>query len=200
MNRDEYFYVFESIIYGLALTEILVGLNKMIEARKSIKIYWAHLFFVFTYIATLINTYCWQYYQSPFNLVDSSFTFIIFVVIFPVSYFFAAYQGFPKDFQNVDFKVFFSERRKEILIPALVLQTSGLATFCSAAIAINGKEHFFNYITSSASLADTWIVAFFVLAIAFAAFHKKLWPSEVLAVLGLIAQTYFILFKFRSPI
>jgi hypothetical protein len=200
MTRYEYFHVFEAIIYGLALTEILTGVNKMIQARKTIKVYWAHILFVFIYITILLNHYCWLFFRNPFDIVDSTFTFMLFVAIFPISFLLGAYQGFPKDFDNVDFKEFFNSKRKEILIPILIMQIATLFNASVTHISIEGDANFLQHITSAESLVGIWLIALFIPLIAIATFHKKLWPSEVLAVVGLAAQTYFNFHRFPDTL
>lgn len=196
MNRNEYFFVFEAIIYGLALAEMLTGLNKMIEARKTIKIYWAHLTFVLMYILILITNYCWQFYRNPFDLVDTPFTFIIFVAIYPISFFFAAYQGFPKQMEGVDFKEYFRTKKKEILIAAWVAQIAFVIQNIAFTVYTSSFNQFFN--TKVLQLSDFWLQITFVPLIAFAMFSKKLWPSEMMAILTAIAQGIIVFIQFKS--
>ncbi|HEU5290665.1 MAG TPA: hypothetical protein VFU05_08500 [Cyclobacteriaceae bacterium] len=197
MNRNEYFYVFEAIIYGLALTEILTGLNRMIIFRKAIKVYWVHLALVFVYIELLVSQYAWEFYMNTFDLIDSAMTFLIFVVIFPISYYFGAYQIFPRNFENVDFKEYFHSHRKAILTPAIVMVIALVNKSIFEVVSSKGIEYFSQFIFS----LEAWYVwqqTFFVFAISYATFSKKHWPSEVLAVFGLIAQTCIMLVKFRT--
>jgi hypothetical protein len=196
MNRSEYFYVFEAIIYGLALAELLNGLNKMIVFRNTIKVYWAHLVIVMVYIELLVSQYAWEFYRSTFDLIDSAMTFLIFVVIFPISYYFGAYQIFPRSLKNVDFKAFFHSHRIAILTPAIVMEIALVNKSVFEVVSSRGIEYFSQYILSSEAWY-IWQQAFFVLVIFWATFSKKNWPSEVLAVLGFIAQTSIMLFRFR---
>lgn len=196
MNRSEYFYVFEAIIYGLALAELLNGLNRMIVFRKSIKVYWAHLLIVLVYIELLVSQYAWEFYRSTFDLIDSAMTFLIFVVIYPVAYYFGAYQIFPRSFKKIDFKEFFHSHRVSILAPAIVMEIAIVNKSVFEVVSSRGMDYFSHYIFT----VDAWYIwqqTFFVLAISYATFSKKNWPSEALAVLGLIAQTNIMLFKFR---
>jgi len=196
MNRSEYFYVFEAIIYGLALAELLNGLNKMISQRKTIKVYWAHLVIVLVYIELLVTQYAWEFYRSTFDLIDSAMTFLIFVVIFPIAYYFGAYQLFPRSFKNVDFKEFFHSHRVVILAPAIVMEIALVNKSVFEVVSSRGMEYFSHYIFTSEAWY-IWQQAFFVVAISYTAFSKRNWPSEALAVLGLIAQTNIMLFRFR---
>jgi hypothetical protein len=197
MNRSEYFYVFEAIIYGLALTELLTGLNRMIIFRKTIKIYWVHLVLVFVYVELLISQYAWEFYRNTFDLIDSAMKFLIFVVIFPISYYFGAYQIFPRNVENIDFKEYFHSHRKTILTPAIVMVIALVNKSIFEVVSAKGIEYFSRFIFS----LEAWYVwqqIFFVFTISYAAFSKKNWPSEVLSVFGIIAQTYIMLIRFRT--
>ena len=197
MNRSEYYYVFEAIIYGLALTELLTGLNRMIIFRKTIKVYWAHLLLVFIYIELLISQYAWEFYRNTFDLIDSAITFFIFVVIYPISYYFGAYQIFPRNFENVDLKEFFHANRKVILAPAIVMEIAIVNKSIFEVVNSKGSLYASQFIFSTEGWY-IWQQVFFVFAICYAAFNRKNWPSEALAVLGFIAQTLIMFIKFRT--
>jgi len=197
MNRNEYFFVFEAIIYSIALTELLTGLNRMIINRRTVKVYWVHLVLVIVYIELLISQYAWEFYRNTFDMIESAMTFLIFVVIYPISYYFGAYQIFPKNYsEHVDFKEFFHSNRKPILIPAIVMQVAIVNKSIFEVVSSRRFEYFSQFIFTF----DAWYIwqqAFFVVAICYAAYSKQNWPSVVLAVCAFVAQTGIMLIKFR---
>lgn len=200
MDRTEYYHVFASLFYALVVAEILIGWNRMIAVRKTIKLYWAHLCFTVLYFFMLMADYSWTFYINASGLVDSVFTFFLFVAIKPATYFFAAYQAFPKDPEGVDFKEFFKLKRKEILFPAGVLQCVIVFRTAAAMVNARGTDYLLSdYLLSVQGLTEIWLQALFIPLIFFVAFHKKLWPAEVLVLLGFLVQSYFNIMKFRTP-
>jgi hypothetical protein len=200
MDRIEYYDVFASLFYALVIAEILIGWNRMIAVRKTIKLYWAHVCFTVLYLFMLMADYSWTFYTGVYNLVDSVFTFFLFVAIKPATYFFAAYQAFPKDPEGVDFKEFFKLKRKEILFPVGVLQCIIVFKSASSVVSARGLDYLFSeYLFSGKALVEIWLQALFIPLIFFVVFHKKLWSAEVLVIFGLIVQSYFNIIKFKTP-
>lgn len=115
MGKFEYFVVFESLLYGLALAHILVSISEMIANRKSIKLYWPHLALLTSGILVLPQRYYAGFKSTTYEMISSSWEFF-FILLMPMSlYFIVAYLLFPSNIKGTDFKHFWWTNYKEIV-------------------------------------------------------------------------------------
>jgi len=116
MSKEEYFAVFESLLYGLALAHILVSISRMVAHRKSIKLYWVHLALLIAGILVLPQRYFAGFHAEEYQHVNSAAAFF-FLLMMPMGlYFIIAYQIFPEKIEGTDFKEFFWDKHKEIIV------------------------------------------------------------------------------------
>ena len=110
MSVFEYLGVILSVIMGLGLTHILVGLSKTIQDRKSVKPYWVHTVWAFNSLIFIVviwwgmfwwsNQQDWLFYQFLLLILYAIVLFLLASLLYP--------WNFPADF---DFeKHFFNTR------------------------------------------------------------------------------------------
>ena len=109
MGSFEYISVVISIVLGLAITHLLIGLVSMIQNRESTRVYWVHLLWVFNVIV-YITQWWWAFHywekldswsMSDFNLllIYSLMMAVIAGLLFPV-------HGFVTDYREFYYKQF----------------------------------------------------------------------------------------------
>ena len=129
MSKAEYFAVFESLLYGLALAHILVSISQVIVNREKIKLYWLHIILVIAAILGMIQRYYSGYHGSEYEHVNTAWEFF-FLIFLPMGlYFILAYQMFPKKIEEADFKDFFWKSHKGIIL-----------TFIAVAVVLVGRN------------------------------------------------------------
>ena len=62
MQAFEYLGVLVSVVIGLAMTHLVVGLVQLIQSRQSVTAYWVHLVWVFNILYTLLG-FWWFFYS-----------------------------------------------------------------------------------------------------------------------------------------
>lgn len=125
MNKFEYFHGFESILYGLAVAHVLVGISDMIQHRKSIKLYWGHIIGIAIIILAIVQNYYRLFYFTE-EYTNTAWLFFFFRVV-PLSLLFIiTYQVFPKKTKGTDFEEFVHSHEKEILVPIVLFNLIGV--------------------------------------------------------------------------
>ncbi len=111
MSLFEYLGVLLSVVMGLAITHVLVGISKSIHMRATIKPYWVHLLWAVNVLTYVIGVWWGMFWWSG----QDSWTFFqfMFVVLYAIFLFLLASLLYPWDFPaDFDFeKQFFSNRR-----------------------------------------------------------------------------------------
>ena len=110
MSQFEYVAVLVSIIVGLALTQILRGVGRMVTAKDGPRPYWVHLVWTL-YLFQLLVLFWWWEFQL--GTVDWSLWLYIVVIIYATLLFFISLVIQPSDTgQITSYKdYFFSNRR-----------------------------------------------------------------------------------------
>ena len=180
MTKLEYYHVFEAILYGLIVAKLFLGWNNLIQNRKSIRVYWAHILLTIDCFLIVVIRYHNQLHMSHIEATEIPFGFLYHVILIPGTFYFVIHQAFPKDFEKTDFRELILNERPSIFYP-LVIYT-----------ALNGIENileqnpWWNYIPHF----------IFCIALLPAINIKKLWLVELLSI---IAFAYFI-FLLIKPI
>lgn len=117
MSNQEYLHVFESILYGAIVTQVLVGWSKMIAEKGNYKFYWIHLLASIALFLGAIHRYFNGRELVRYDSIESSYEFLFTVVMIPSLFFISLYQIFPKSYKNVNFKELIIEKRASIFIP-----------------------------------------------------------------------------------
>jgi hypothetical protein len=118
MTSFEYISTLLSIIIGLGITHLLIGVSRLIYNPKGIKIYWIHLvwtFFIFTYMISF-----W-WFEYRFSSVQGwTFQLYLFVILYAVLLFFLCVINMPFYFPE-NFKEYYYSSRKWFFIVLLIL-------------------------------------------------------------------------------
>ena len=61
MDDFDYLLVLLSIVYGIALTQLLAGLGKLVRARAHARIYWPSLVWAVTLLAVIVQGWWWTF-------------------------------------------------------------------------------------------------------------------------------------------
>ncbi len=115
MSVQEHFHVFETLLYGLAIAHILIGLSKMLDHRKTIRFYWLHLLMVLTILMTISHRYFIAFEAPSFAAIHYAYEFLLLIFLPLTCLFFITYQLIPNKVEGVDFKEFLWERSTILL-------------------------------------------------------------------------------------
>jgi len=105
MNSFEYISVLISVLLGLAVTHLVVGMVSMIQNRETTKVYWVHLVWVLNILVYI--TMWWWAFHTWADLDDWSQP--IFYLLFGYSLVLSAIAGllFPVHGRETDYRAFF---------------------------------------------------------------------------------------------
>lgn len=122
MSIQEHFHVFETLLYGLAIAHILIGLSKMMDHIRTIRFYWLHLLTVITVLMMIVHRYFIAFNSPSFAAIQYAYEFLL-LIFLPLScIFFLTYQIIPSKVKGVNFMEFFWSRSTIILALFIVLQ------------------------------------------------------------------------------
>jgi hypothetical protein len=110
MNPFEFVMVLVSIIVGLGVAELLVGIARIL--RGELKPYWVHAIWVFTLLVMQLQ-YCW----SLFDLEATSewvFLDLVRLLTPPITLFLASSLLFPSRTERIDLVEYYFAKRKPI--------------------------------------------------------------------------------------
>lgn len=120
MSTAEYYLAFESILYGLIISKILIKWAEMIKAKGVKSYHWA-------YILLTINVFCLIVYifwvnREPehYENIAGPLMFLIHVVVPPSIFTFMTFQMFPNEFSEMIQKDYLIKYRRNIFIPWVV--------------------------------------------------------------------------------
>ena len=110
MTVFEYLGVILSVIMGLGLTHILVGLSKTIHHRNSVKPYWVHTIWAFNTLINIVIIWWGMFWWS--NLQDWFFFQFLLLILYAIVLFLLASLLYPWDLPNdFDFEKHFFDTR-----------------------------------------------------------------------------------------
>jgi hypothetical protein len=110
MTVFEYLGVILSVIMGLGLTHILVGLSKTIHHRKSVKPYWVHTIWAFNTLINIVIIWWGMFWWS--NQQDWFFFQFLLLILYAIVLFLLASLLYPWDLPNdFDFEEHFFDTR-----------------------------------------------------------------------------------------
>lgn len=93
MDQFEYLSVLSSIVIGLGLTGILIGIGRLLKQRGEVTLYWVHSLQIATTFLFLINSWWVLFNWSQF--AELTFFHNLFLLARPVCLFLAAVLLFP---------------------------------------------------------------------------------------------------------
>ena len=112
MSQFEYVAVLVSIIVGLALTQILRGVGRMVTTKDGPRAYWVHLVWTL-YLFLLIVMFWW--WEFRLGTVEWSLGLYIVVILYATLLFFVSLVIQPSDTERItNFKDYFYSNRRWI--------------------------------------------------------------------------------------
>lgn len=110
MTLFEYLSVFLSVIMGLGVTHILVGISKTIHYRKSLVLSWVHTLWAINILIYIVIIWWGMFWWG--KQVEWSFFEFLLLLLYAIALFLAASLLFPWDMpRDFDFNSHFSETR-----------------------------------------------------------------------------------------
>lgn len=111
----DYFGVFVSIIFGLALTHVLRGLAHLIQLRRSCRVYWPQV--MWSLVLVLFFAAAWWGMSWWRGLTDWHFTWFVFLAFYAINAFMWAYMLYPQEFpERMDGEAFFHGNRRPFFL------------------------------------------------------------------------------------
>ena len=112
MSQFEYVAVLISIIAGLALTQILRGVGRMVTDKNGPAPYWVHLIWTFYLFLYIVAFWWWEF---RLDAVEWSLSLYLVIIIYATLLFFASLVIQPGSLHGVDsYKEYFYLRRRWI--------------------------------------------------------------------------------------
>ncbi|NQZ75405.1 MAG: hypothetical protein HRT61_04730 [Ekhidna sp.] len=170
MSNEEYILAFEAILYGLIVSRILIKWNYMVQDDPPKKHYWAFWVFTIGIFLLIIYVFVMNKISNHYQFIVDPKTFLWYGVFPPALFTFIVYQLFPKEFKDVDLKLYLMKYRARIIIPLLVFILLTLLQFAGS-------------VMDFGSILGMLIAAFGIIVIIL----NKNWLLEIFAVLFLLA-------------
>ncbi|WP_462248628.1 hypothetical protein [Ekhidna sp.] len=120
MSTQEYYHVFESIIYAAIVTQLLSGWYRMFSNWDSIRLYWAHSAFTIITFILVVDRYFRFQSMEHFNGVVNTATFILYIVLAPAVFYILTLLLFPTKMKGNDLKVFMLKRLRPCMIATTI--------------------------------------------------------------------------------
>ncbi|HAS34860.1 MAG TPA: hypothetical protein DCS15_00130 [Flavobacteriales bacterium] len=103
MSIIEFYLIFESILYGLIVTQFFLDWNKLIFSAKNLKIYWSHLLLSLTiFFQVLLRLNGRLKTLDQLEQINSSFIFLLETTMGPALLYLITYQIFPQRPERTD--------------------------------------------------------------------------------------------------
>ncbi len=185
MGSFEYITALISIIIGLGITHLFVGISRLINNTRGVKIYWIHLLWTFYIFIYMISFWWFEYKYS--TLHDLTFSIYLFMIFYAVLLFFLAVINMPQHFPE-NFKTYFFSSRQWFYIA--VISTNFIDIFDSV---LKGRENL-------SSLGIDYVVFMsitFVLLI-LGMINKKVLVQAIVVIFMNLSQLWFLLSNFRT--
>ena len=112
MSQFEYVAVLISIIVGLALTQILRGVGRIVTIKDGPRPYWVHLVWTFYFFSLTVMFWWWEF---RLDLVDWSLWLYLVVIIYATLLFFVSLVIQPSSMDNIaSYKEYYFANRRWI--------------------------------------------------------------------------------------
>ncbi len=112
MSQFEYVAVLISIIVGLALTQILRGVGRIVTIKDGPRPYWVHLVWTFYFFSLTVMFWWWEF---QLDLVDWSLWLYLVVIIYATLLFFVSLVIQPSSMDNIaSYKEYYFANRRWI--------------------------------------------------------------------------------------
>jgi hypothetical protein len=182
MSVFEYVTVLTSIIIGLALAHLLLGLANIVQHPKRKKLYWVHLAWVGFMIFSIATWWWWEFRYN--DAVDWSIWLYFFILFYALLYYMICALLFPTDLHDYDgFKNYFLSRRRWIfgfMATALIVDLADTA--------LKGADYFFALGPPYFALVGVQLALF---AIAALAKHER-WQGIAVVTIILVQAAWTV--------
>ncbi len=177
MSIIEFYLIFESILYGLIVTQFFLDWNKLIFSAKNLKIYWSHLLLSLTIFFQVLLRFNGRLKTlDQLEQINSSFIFLLETTMGPALLYLITYQIFPQRPERTDLDEFIMDRHKKI----------GFAIFLYGMYQGIRNIHLGQPISLTAPL-----ILFGLLYLVFVFWKNSLY-FKIVTLLGFIASCYFM--------
>lgn len=119
MQNTDYILAFESILYGLIVSKILVKWSEMIR-EKSKAVYWAYPLLTINVFLLVVHVFWANSEGQHFDVIETPLDFLLRIVAPPALFTFMTYEMFPSRFKNTNQKTFLLQNRNKIFIPIAI--------------------------------------------------------------------------------
>jgi hypothetical protein len=110
MSLFEYLGVLISVVMGLGITHLLIGISKIIQFRNTVRIYWVHILWSINILVFILVIWWGMFWWSSLN--GWIFYQFLFVTLYAIILFVLASLLFPGNIpSNFDFKEYFLKNR-----------------------------------------------------------------------------------------
>ena len=111
MSVFEYLGVLISVVMGLGVTHVLIGISKTIHHRDTVRVYWVHLWWAVNVLFYVIAVWWGMFWWS--TLGEWTFFQFLFVIAYAIILFLLASLLFPWDMDDdFDFERHFYDNRR----------------------------------------------------------------------------------------
>jgi hypothetical protein len=187
MEIFEYVAVLTSIIIGLGMAQLLMGVTRLIQHPEQAKPYWVHLCWVFYMF--LLSVFWWWWEFRLRSIETWTFGIYLFVVLYAFLMFLLCALLFPRNFSGYDgFRGYFYAKRKWFFSVFLLAQLVDVGDSL-----IKGMNYYYS-LGFQYSIAQLTIVLLSVAAIITR--NEKFHAIFVLALLAYMFVTGFSLYDF----
>ena len=183
MSQFEYVAVLVSIIVGLALTQILRGVGRMVTAKDSPRPYWVHLVWTFYFFLLIVLFWWWEF---QLDKVDWSLWVYLVVIIYATLLFFVSLVIQPSKMDHItSYKDYYFSNRRWIFGLLIAIWLWDFVDTLS-----KGTVHFLNMGTEYLIFNITQLIA---AAVAIITTNERY--HEIFAVVWMV---YFVTFMYRT--
>lgn len=107
---------FESILYGLIVSRILVKWSEMAKGEPK-SIYWGYVMLTVNVFLLIVNIFWANKSPEHYEAVTNPLMFLLVVVVPPSLFTFMTYQMFPDEHSKTNLKEYLVAHRQKIFIP-----------------------------------------------------------------------------------
>jgi len=115
MSKFEYYFIFETILYGLMLSMLIQGVNKIYTYRKKVRGYWPYYFLLFYIFSRVINSFYDNLNSPLYETVDTEGYFLLIIITPPLLLYSVIHHGFPDKYTDCDFREFLLQTNRKII-------------------------------------------------------------------------------------
>ncbi len=183
MSQFEYIAVLISIIVGLALTQILRGVGRMVTTKDGPRPYWVHLVWTFYFFLLIVLFWWWEF---RLDTVDWSLPLYLVVIVYATLLFFVSLVVQPSITDQISsYKDYYFSNRGWIFGLLIAIWLWDFVDTLS-----KGTNHFLNLGTEYLVFNITQIIASVVAIITTNERYH-----EIFAVVWIV---YFVTFMYRT--